>query len=73
MAAVCPHLEVDPLELVAVTAEVALRVTGHREHVRRYLTDVVRIITDDPGQSGLTNLGELRWREDSWILIPESE
>lgn len=70
LAAVLPEAEVHSRDLLA--AHHALWVRCHTEDVPLELLDVVAVVTDDTSKGCLSELSQLRWREDSWILIPKS-
>lgn len=70
LAAVLPEAEVHSRDLLA--AHHALWVRCHTENVPLELLDVVAVVTDDTSKGCLSELSQLRWREDSWILIPKS-
>lgn len=54
------------------TADHALWVRCHPEDISLELLDVVTVVTDDTSKGCLSDLSQLRRREDSGILIPKS-
>lgn len=69
LAAVLPQAEIHRGNLLA--ADHALRVRGHLENISLELLDVVAVVTDDTSKGCLSDLSQLRRREDSGILIPK--
>lgn len=67
--AVLPHPEVHPGDLA--TAAVAMRELRHPEHVALHPGDVVRVVTQDPGQRRLLDLSQLGGGEHPGVLIPQ--
>lgn len=70
LTTVLPQAEVHRGNLV--TGDHALWVRCHPEDISLELLDVVTVVTDDTSKGCLSDLSQLRRREDSRILIPES-
>jgi len=70
LTAVLPQAEVHRRNLFA--ADHALWVRCHSEDISLELLDVVTVVTDDTSKGRLSDLSQLRRREDSRILIPKS-
>lgn len=68
-AAVLPHAQVQPGDVLA--AAVAVGELRHPEHVPLHVRDVVRVVTQDPGQGRLLDLRQLGRREHPGVLVPQ--
>lgn len=67
--AVLPHAEVHSGDLV--TAAVPVGELRHSEHVPLHTRDVVRIVTQNPGQGRLLDLCQLGGGEHPRVFIPQ--
>lgn len=68
--ALLPQAQVDVRDVAARNKSV--REVRNLEDVWLDLGDVIRVVTEDPGQGGLTNLGQLCRCEYPWVLVPET-
>ena len=71
--AMCPDLEVESGDDLAVTLQEAVWVLGHHEDIPLHLGDAVRVVTDHPRQVRLLQLIQLGRRKHPRVLIPEPE